>query len=381
MAKETNVVAVTSSLATKHRPKTLKDLIGQESVKAQMAGFIKTKSFPDSILITGNSGTGKTSVAKLIARYVNCDTLNACGKCKSCLLVNHPDVMEVNVGDTRGIDDIRAIIQSATSMPRYKKRVILLDECHQLTKQAASALLIPIEHPSKNTIFILATTNPEKLLPTIIGRCTRLELRPLSEDHIVQRLYTVGKREGLNFQELEKGVEALEFIASVSLGQMRDAIQMLGSVMAVINSGTKMDALEIVTEFIGSQESDIETSAGNLLFTTLNGNRRGMLREILRAENVRLLLSKTRWLCMTLLDVYAFQKEWDRLKANGRRRWQSIAEQVFNKQVEKNKYDLRPDELILLIRALEEAEFKMNEISIDEKVLLVGALGDYIGRL
>ena len=374
------------NLATRYRPTKLGDLIGQVGVVEQMRGFIKKKSFPNAILITGNSGTGKTTTANMIVRYLNCAQLNEkgdpCGKCDSCLKSKHPDLLEVNVGNTRGIDDMRAIINSSAFQPKFKRRVILLDEAHQFTKQAESALLIPLENKKNKTVFVLATTNPEKVLPTIVGRCTRFELRPVDEELIAKRLYVIAKKEGYNFNNLEKGVEAVEYIAASSNGQVRDALQMLGSVLAVLEGGATSDVYEIASKYVGSKEQDLEIAAGNLIAYTVGRNLKSALRVILKADNPRGLLSKCRWLIYNLLDVYAFEAEYDqKLKETKKGRFVSRPEKVYKKIIAANNYNSKPFELITISYALAQAEVIMNSASIDEIQILMSTLGDIIYNL
>lgn len=367
MAKEE--VLVTESLTTKYRPKRLSDLAGQDSAVTLIKGMVESKTFPSVILISGNSGCGKTTLSQMINRYVNCDTTSACGECASCKRTNHPDLAEMNIGDTRGIDDIRAITKMSCNMPHYKKRIILLDEAHQLTKQAASCLLVPLENPSNHTMFILATTNPEKLLSTIIGRCFRIELRPIQEEAMIRRLLKVAKLEGVDFRKIENGIKILETLTSLTNGQMRDALQMLEAIIFAIRSGEEINPKTLISRFLTTASVDVEKAAGYLLYAILSYDIKRMLTYVMQADSSRLLLSKTRWLINWLLEDYIGKSTYSPVSVK----------QFFFLQTE-NKIKINFQKLLVLQSVLTQAEITMNSASIDEKIIFTSALGDYIAR-
>lgn len=363
-------IALTESLATKYRPTTLKHLAGQEAVRLQLQGMIKTKKFPPVFLITGNSGTGKTTIGRMINRYVNCAKLSACGECESCLKETHPDLMELNIADTRGIDDVRSIIQTSSMMPRYNKRIIFMDEVHMLTTQAANCLLKILEDPSKNTMFILATTNPEKVLAAIKGRCRKLELTPIKETDMVKRLMYIAKREGIDFTQIEDGKETVELLASLTNGQLRDAIQMLESLISAIQSGEKINPKTLMTKYIAAVSVDVEKQAARLLYALMNSNLKDILKNSLKSESARQLLSKLRWLVNYKLEAYV-----------GKESYAPVSARYFYELEKKNPIKISYSNLLILQSVLTEAELTMNSASIDENIILSSAFGKFIREL
>jgi len=205
-----------------------------------------------SILLHGQSGTGKTTTARIIARYVNCEDLQKdedghaqpCGKCSSCKyeIDKHPDVFEVNAANFRGIDEVRTLTRQFQMAPTFNFRIFILDEVHQLTPQAKEALLKPLEEPPEHVIVVMATTNPEKLTPTMRGRMRQLEVRPLTELSCAKLLRKVCKQEGY---ELEK--EQLLTISRLTGAQPRAALQALGAVLDNIRFKKTQDPAEMIT--------------------------------------------------------------------------------------------------------------------------------------
>lgn len=363
-------IVTTSSLTTKYRPRVLDDLYGQDHLVVKLKGMLKKKQVPSVFLISGRSGCGKTTISEIINRYVNCETLDACGECDSCKKLKHPDLAVFNVGDTRGIDDIRSIIQGAKIMPRYKKRVMLLDEVHALTPQASTALLVPLENPSPNTIWLLSTTNPEKLLPTIVGRCHRLDIRSIEPEAIRDRLFEIAKLEGVNLKKIEGGMEALEYLVSLSNGQMRDAIQMLESLLFAIYSEEKLDAKTLLKKFVVGTTVELDKLAASLLANIMDQNLNAAVKDVLMTQEVRGLVSKMRWL------IHAKMQD-----SCGLLQYQPNALKIFEKIVVKRQVNLKYRDFILIQSVLTKAEISMNSCSIDPQILLMSAIGDYVNEI
>lgn len=210
----------------KYRPRKLSEVVGQKVAVGMIESMISKKEVAPFMILSGPYGTGKTTLARIIARYVNCATGNACGTCRSCELMDsgrkHPDVLELNAANSRGIEDVRELIQLSELAPRSPYRVIILDEAQQFTGPAAQVLLKPLEEPSKRTIWILCTTDPQKILATIRSRAKNIKLFEAPVKSIVTLLNRVCKAEGLNFPE-----KSLETIATLAAGHPRNALNIL----------------------------------------------------------------------------------------------------------------------------------------------------------
>ncbi|QJT70993.1 putative DNA polymerase III [Vibrio phage vB_VcorM_GR7B] len=255
----------------KYRPRVLEDTAGHRAVVNQLTQMIRNAedTLPNALMFVGGSGRGKTTLARMIARYLNCEKGTSCGKCDSCKAIDsdsHPDYAEYNAAEHRGIDAIRSITAKAKFKPRNKVRVILLDECHMLTKEAANALLKPLEEPPADTIWILATTNPE-MIPNskaVCGRCAVMNLAEPNPKDIASRLADIAKAEKIKvFTD-----EALLKLASASGGHIRDAVKMLEAAWRLIEQSGKAKKLKDkeLNKFIDDvttklQADDIEMDA------------------------------------------------------------------------------------------------------------------------
>jgi len=221
-------------LYRKYRPKTFAEVVGQEHVVQTLTNAISSGMVSHAYLFSGQRGSGKTTVARLLAKAVNCENRNGfepCNKCSSCNEINEAraiDLIEVDAASNRGIDEIRELRDGIRFSPtKSKYKVFIIDESHQLSKDAANALLKTLEEPPSHAIFILATTEIHKMIPTIISRCQRFDFRKLKVEEIIGRLETIVKKEGC----LIDGA-ALELIALNSGGSMRDAEALLDQVLA-----------------------------------------------------------------------------------------------------------------------------------------------------
>lgn len=235
-----------STLSLKYRPRSIEKMVGQEPAKLLLRGIFTPKSngkfaIPRSILVTGPWGTGKTTTAKLIARYLNCIDKGpgeVCGECRSCRMLAkddpHPDVVEINCVADGGKDQIRKLIEDEKLNPQHRHKVFILDEAHGLTGQAASTFLIPYEKPSPKTVFILCTTNPEKLLNTLVSRSLHIRLSLIDKEPMVAHLRKIAKKEGFKLPEDSAGQ-----IADMAQGHARDALMMLQAVQMHVAGGGK----------------------------------------------------------------------------------------------------------------------------------------------
>ncbi len=234
-------------LYRKYRPQSFGEIVGQEHVVQTLTNSIKGNSISHAYLFSGPRGSGKTTIARIFAKAVNCenpDGFEPCNKCSSCLEITagkSMDLVEVDAASHTGVDDIRELIEGIKFSPvkaRYK--IFIIDECHQLSKSAANALLKTLEEPPAHAVFLLATTEAHKMIATIVSRCQRFDFRRLQIPEIIKKLEFISKKENVKFDQ-----SALSLIAINSRGSFRDAESLLDQCMSF--SGSKG---EIKTEDI-----------------------------------------------------------------------------------------------------------------------------------
>jgi len=238
-------------LYRKYRPQKFSEVVGQDHVIKTLTSAISTGKVAHAYLFAGPRGVGKTTVARILAKAVNClddSNYEPCNKCESCLDImsgRAMDLIEIDAASNRGIEEIRELRERVRFTPsRAKYKVFVIDEAHQLTKEAFNALLKTLEEPPAHVIFVLATTEPYKMLPTILSRVQRFDFRKLSLSDIIKRLEMIAKKEGVKISE-----KALRIIALNSEGYMRDAESMLGQVIAF--SGDKEITVEDIENILG----------------------------------------------------------------------------------------------------------------------------------
>lgn len=223
------------SLYRKWRPLNFRQIVGQEHITRTLQNALVRENISHAYLFCGPRGTGKTTAAKILARAVNCLNITSaepCGECKLChqiLSGASMDVLELDAASNRGIDEVRDLREKTRYVAAEGKyKVYIIDEVHMLTNEAFNALLKTLEEPPPGVIFILATTEPSKLPPTVISRCQRLDFRLLRVSEVNDRIREVANKEGWVFEE-----EALLLIAQISEGAMRDALGLLEQVYAL----------------------------------------------------------------------------------------------------------------------------------------------------
>ena len=240
-----------------YRPSTFEEVAGQEHIVKTLKNALATGKLAHAYLFAGPRGTGKTTMAKLLAQALNCDEgighqCNECKNCKAIIEGTHPDVLELDAASNNGVDEIRELIDKVkygTILGRYK--VYIIDEVHMLSTGAFNALLKTLEEPPEHVIFILATTEPHKILPTILSRCQRYDFTKLSDNDIKNRIKSVLEHEGVTYND-----EAVDIIISLADGGMRDALSILDQVLAY--SGNKLDVQDILDIFaLESKEEKI----------------------------------------------------------------------------------------------------------------------------
>lgn len=220
-------------LYRKYRPKSFSDIIGQSHVVKTLRNAIKNDNISHAYLFTGPRGTGKTTMARILAKAVNCEDkkdAEPCNKCESCKSItagNAVDLIEIDAASHRGIDEIRQLREGIKFSPnKLKYKVYIIDESHQLTKGAANALLKTLEEAPDHAMFILATTEPQKMISTIISRCQRFDFRKLNLSEIIRKLEKILKEEGVKSDK-----RSLEIIATASGGSFRDAESLLDQIL------------------------------------------------------------------------------------------------------------------------------------------------------
>nr|BBJ03881.1 hypothetical protein YBY_17300 [Marinobacter nauticus] len=268
-------------LARKWRPRTFEDMVGQEHVLQALVHALEHQRLHHAYLFTGTRGVGKTTIGRLLARCLNCETgitANPCGKCGSCQEIlegRFVDLIEIDAASRTGVDDMRELtdnVQYAPSRGRYK--VYLIDEVHMLTNQSFNAFLKTLEEPPEHVKFLLATTDPQKLPVTVLSRCLQFNLKRMTPEHIVGHLKHVLTEEQIPFEE-----PALWLLARAADGSMRDALSLTDQAIAFGNQNL---AASDVSNMLGTiDQRDIE----RIVTTLVERDGPGLLAEISRISD------------------------------------------------------------------------------------------------
>ncbi len=228
-----------------YRPSRFDEVVGQEYIVKILKNAIKNKKIAHAYLFAGPRGTGKTTIAKLFAKAINCpnfkeEACETCSSCKSFQEGNHPDIIELDAASNNSVDDIREIIDQVPYAPMVGEyKVYIIDEVHMLTAQAFNALLKTLEEPPAHVVFILATTDPQKIIPTVLSRCQRYNFSKISNLNMKKKMIEILEKENLKYEE-----KALEEVAVLAEGGMRDALSILEQVLSYNNEGVFLEDIQ-----------------------------------------------------------------------------------------------------------------------------------------
>lgn len=265
------------TLYRKYRPKTFELVYGQDVIVKTLKNVIKNDKLSHAYLFTGPRGTGKTSSAKLFAKAINClnnkdgDDCNECENCKSFNNNSNPDIIEIDAASNNGVDEIREIKNKVSLVPSMSKyKVYIIDEVHMLSIGAFNALLKTLEEPPEYIIFILATTEPQKIPATIISRCQRFDFKSISHDKMKQCLENIISKENISIDD-----GAIEEIINNSKGGMRDAIGLLDQASAFCNNNITANDIEELSGNISIKQiriflSNIMQKEYNVIFDSIS---------------------------------------------------------------------------------------------------------------
>ncbi len=323
-------------LYRKYRPQKFSEVVGQEHITNILENAIKSEKIAHAYLFCGPKGSGKTTVARILAKAVNCEKREGsepCNKCSSCLEImgnKAMDIIEIDAASHRGIDEIRELREGIRFAPaKSKYKVFILDEAHQLTSGAGNALLKMLEDAPEHVIFILATTEPQKMIPTVISRCQRFNFRKIGSKETIDLLKKIAKKEGVSIDN-----EVFPMIASFAGGSLRDAEGLLSQIVSLSleNTTVKKEDVgvllgiverEVVGDFVSSFLEDNSVASFQIINSVVDQGINiesfyGSIMRYLREMMILKIISKTetensKTLIENLLDTLT-KEELERIK-------------------------------------------------------------------
>lgn len=277
------------TLYRKYRPQKFSEVEGQEHIIQTLTGELVQDKLTHAYLFAGPRGTGKTTIARLLAKAVNChnqtkemrrqgkvEPCNRCLSCKEIIAGKSLDLIEIDAASHRGIDEIRALRENVRFSPYHKSsyKIFIIDEVHMLTREAFNALLKTLEEPPPRTLFILATTEVHQVIPTILSRCQRFDFKRLTREQIERRLKKILKKEKRNID-----AEILKLIAAKADGAIRDAESFLGQILTWPRQEVR---LEKIADFLGAVDWSLIFNFLSLLFEKKKGEAIKLVNEVVR---------------------------------------------------------------------------------------------------
>lgn len=269
------------ALYRKYRPTNFDEVVGQTHIIQTLKNAIVQNRIAHAYLFCGPRGTGKTSIAKIFAKTLNCTNSQdaPCGVCENCKMAangSHPDIIEIDAASNNGVDEVRNLIDKVKYAPMQGKyKIYIIDEVHMMTSGAFNALLKTIEEPPAHVIFIFATTEPNKVLPTIISRCQRFDFNKVSMHDIKYRLSVVCKNEGIEIDE-----NGLTLIAQLADGGMRDALSILDQCVAYCSSHIDVDDIRKIYGVVTSE------NIGKLFYSVYKKDVDSFVKDIQKYSNM-----------------------------------------------------------------------------------------------